>query len=619
MNKIKSFFIKNGHLLLYFLAIFLIMFPLLKNGYVFLTDYISGPMVKFGNDFIGTISKFFGILFDYDYAQKIIITLSFCSVLFGAKKVVENFVENKYLVFFISLFALLNPYTYERTGYGQFGIIIAYGALLFVFGFILRYIFNFKDKEYKTIKSDKKIAKVINKIFGINSNIIYSAIFSGIALYFSPHFIFFLAVPLIILFMFLLKNFKEINKKALISIFGVSVILVCLINFNIFAGIFNKNKDSAISFSETAISHQDLLAFATSDVGAFCIDNFSNDCKFSSSGRVEKNANGKEIFIFNKPNRSFGAWYNVLSMSGFWGKDQFRFKSLTDNAFIFSLSYLLVFMLSVYGVSKMFAHFKLKKTNFLSWYFIGSFVLVAILAVGVRSNVFRGFNLFLFDHLPFYSGLREPQKWVAVLCSLYLIFISVAVKDISENYDFKKKKRNFIILCAGLFIVFFLRAPYTFFAFSNQLEATDYPSDWYGVDKVLWEDQNKCENKKVLFLPWHLYMHFRFMGQIKFHGNIIGNRITANPASIFFRCPVVYGTNMEWGGIFDSVVDENDKAFNVWYQSELKNYQVLKDKEIGYILVAKEVDYQAFDTLLTLDYVELIKETDNFYLYKIIK
>jgi len=280
---------------------------------------------------------------------------------------------------------------------------------------------------------------------------------------------------------------------------------------------------------------------------------------------------------------------------------------------------LLILLISLYGVNKMFSYFKNKKLKFLSWYFIGAFILVTILAVGIRSATFRGFNLFLFDHLPFYSGLREPQKWVSVLCVLYLIFISIAIKDISEKYEFKKKKTNIIVLSFVLFLVFFMRSPYTFFAFANQLESTDYPSDWYDIDKMLWENESKCENKKILFLPWHLYMHFEFMGQIKFDGKVIGNRITANPASIFFKCPVIYGTNMEWGGIFDSVVDENDKAFNAWYQSDLKNYDVLKNVEIGYILVAKEIDYKNFDGLITADYVRLIKETENFYLYKLIK
>jgi len=60
-------------------------------------------------------------------------------------------------------------------------------------------------------------------------------------------------------------------------------------------------------------------------------------------------------------------------------------------------------------------------------------------------------------------------------------------------------------------------------------------------------------------------MHFPFMGSITFNGQVIGNRIVSNPAPIFFRCPTIYGTNMEWGGIYDNVYDANDIAVQNWF------------------------------------------------------
>mgnify|MGYP001178319846 FL=1 len=603
MKKILNF-LKNNIYIFFYIAIVLIITGtfLFSKGYLFLTDYTSGPLVKYGNDIVGLFSKFLMLFLKTDLTQKVVVFFSYLTVIFGAKKVVENFIDNKYLVFVVSLFALFNPYVYERTGYGQFGVIFAYGFLLFVFGFILKFVLNYK-KENK---------------FKDNISIVFAALCSGLAISSSAHFVFFIVVPWLIVLFFVIKRFKDIDKKQLFTYLGITVIIVCALNYSLIAGVFSKNTNTAAGFTETSISHQDLLAFATSDTSALCINRFDGDCDYSSFGIFKKDAGGNEELVFNKDNKSFDAFYNVLSMSGFWGKDQVRFHDLTDDRFIFNFSFFIVFALAIYGLIKSKEYFKVRKLEYIHKILWISFIVVVILAVGVRSNMFRWLTLFLFDHLPFYSGLREQQKWVSVLCCIYLVFISIAVKYIYENYKIRNNRKNQILVAAILAIVFILRAPYTLFGFSGQIVPIEYPQDWYQIDKILWEDENKCDNGKVLFLPWHLYMHFPFMGSITFNGQVIGNRIVSNPAPIFFRCPTIYGTNMEWGGIYDNVYDANDIAVQNWFESNLTDIQYIKDIGAKYILLAKAVDYQDFATALySVDYTQLITENDNFYLWKI--
>lgn len=593
---------KHKYILPYFIILFLIVFPLFKGGYIFLTDYTSGPLLDLGSGLWSFLHKFLAFIFKNDVVQKIVIVLSYISVLFGGKKIVENFIDNKYLVFVVSLFALFNPYVYERTGYGQFGIIFAYGFLLFVFGFIIKFILNYK-KENKLKE---------------NISIIYAAIFSGLAVSFAPHSVFFIMVPWLMVLIFFIKRFKEINKKQFFSYVGITALLVVVLNYNIILGIFSKDSTTTAGFTKTGISHQDLLAFATSDASAVCIDRFDGDCVYSSFARINTDEDGVEKMTFNKKNKGFGAFYNILSMSGFWGKDQFRFHDLTDDRFIFNFSFLAVFVLAIYGLVKSEEYFKVRKLSYIHKFLLGAFIVVVILAVGVRSEIFRWLAFFLFDNIPFYSGLREPQKWVSVLSAIYLIFITLAVKYIYEDYKVKNDKNKKILIGVLLGIIFILRAPYTLFGFSGQIVSIKYPEDWYKIDKILWENENKCNGGKVLSLPWHLYMHFGFMGQIEFEGEALGYRIVANPAPIFFRCPVVYGTNMEWGGIYDNVYSIEDVAVQKWFKSNLEDVENIKDIGIKYLLLAKEVDYEQFVPILSVaKYAELVTETPNFYLWKI--
>lgn len=438
LDKIKIFFKNYGDIFLYFLTVFLIVVTLFKPGYIFLTDYTSGPMQNHGSGMWGLIHNFFLLVFSQASVQKIVVSLSFLSVLIGGKKIVENFIENKYIVFAMSLFTLFNPYVYERTGYGQFAVILAYGFLLLTVGYILKYILNFNKEGYKVIEKDGKLPNIMNKM-GNNLNFILALVFTGVSISFSPHFMFFVGIFWIMFLAFAILNFKKIFRKGFIISIFVSIVLFSIINLNYVLSFVNKEDTYASSILKTGITHQDLLAFATSDISGLCIDKFSGDCGFSSFATIEKDTSGNETLKFNKNNRSFGALYNVISMSGFWGKDQYRFHDLTKDRFIFNLSFFIILGLAIYGYIKSKEYFKTRNAKFLSNFLLGSFIIATILAVGIRSEIFRNFNFFLFDHFPFYQGIREPQKWVSVLCTIYLVFLSIAVKEIIENYNFKKK------------------------------------------------------------------------------------------------------------------------------------------------------------------------------------
>jgi hypothetical protein len=50
-------------------------------------------------------------------------------------------------------------------------------------------------------------------------------------------------------------------------------------------------------------------------------------------------------------------------------------------------------------------------------------VLAYVLSLGIsKGNAFAPITQFLYDHLPFYAGLREPQKWSGILLVAYAYF-----------------------------------------------------------------------------------------------------------------------------------------------------------------------------------------------------
>ena len=477
---------------------------------------------------------------------------------------------NNWLVFVLSLFALFNPFVYDRALYGQFGILVAYGFLLFVIAYLIGI--------YQTLN--------LKKIYSV-------AMVSALTLMFSVHFIFFLA-PFYILFLIgLILKIKKPSptppkegnalpspsrRGELIKIFIFSVLIVLIINANwIFAII--SGASSTASFVQEGISQQDLIAFQTSGNGAI------------------------------------GTFENVLMMSGFWGKDQFRYLDLTKTSG-WQKSFLILIPIILYGVYLSFRRRPKKPTsafghpspegNYLTIGLIIIFISAVVLAVGIKAPIAREITLYLYNHLPLYKGLREPQKWVAVIIPIYLIFLTIGVAKI-KTWKVINKNLGWCVL--ALMVIIIMQAPSLLWGFNRQVQPTNYPADWQEVDKFLLNNsaQSYGCSDKIIFLPWHLYMSFNWAG-----------KIMANPAPAFFSCPVVFGTNMEFGGIYDNSGNPEGQTIEHWLEAS-GNVNISDRPKARYIILAKEVDWRNYAWLNNLDYLKLIKETPTLIVYELKK
>ena len=398
-----------------------------------------------------------------------------------------------------------------------------------------------------------------------------SAVFNAVTFLFSLHFIF-LLLPFYLLFAIgLCGKRREIKagdggKKLLPSLL-LYFLIVAVLNANWLIALFVKTSPLT-NFVQNSITGQDLVAFAT-------------------AGK-----NGAEVFR------------NVLLMSGFWGKDQFRYLDLTTEPG-WQRSLILLAPLILYGVYRGFRR-PGRGAKIFSAALLAIFVAAVVLAVGIKSGLTRNFVMFLYDHLPLYKGLREPQKWVAAIIPIYLFFLTLGVARLAKV---KVVVNNRIIAGLLLAAVIVMQAPSLLWGFNRQVRPTSYPDDWYTVNKLLLSrgtPSRECSDR-ILFLPWHQYMSFNWAG-----------KIIANPASSFFACPVVSGTDMEWGGIYDNSTDPDGAAVAVWLAVHGKNgAPKLIGSPIRYIILAKEVDFASYSWLKDLSYVKPLLETRTLLVYEV--
>ncbi len=548
----------------YLLVVLAIATPwFLKPGYLFLTDNIWGPNIRLDWTspwfLFNLLVKGLSFIFPVDFIEKVFIAGVFMLILLGGRILVESVLKkyndssiasepSRSLVFVISLFALFNPFVYDRALYGQFGALVSYGSLLFVAAYLFRAweILDFR-------------------------NIYLAAIFSAIALLFSVHFIFFL-FPFYLLFLAgLLAKRQEIrreNKFKRLFLTGIfSLLIFLVINANWLAAVVVK-ASSLTNYIEKGITSQDLVAFQTA--GETSLETFTN----------------------------------VLMMSGFWGKDQHRYFDLTDfNGWQRSFIFLLPIIF--YGVYLSFRG-RNRETKILSLALILIFGLAVLLAIGNKLSVTRPLTIFFYNYLPLYKGLREPQKWVAVVVMIYIFYLTIG-----SGRLFKKNIISNNRLVSGLIMiaVIIMQAPSLLWGFNRQAKPISYPKDWYEVNSLLVSrsDQSRGCHDKILFLPWHAYMSFNWLG-----------KIVASPAQVFFTCPAIIGTNMEWGGIYDNSRNPDSMIISDWISVwGAKNPPLVSGAPIRYIILAKEIDFPSYFWLNNLSYLKLIRDTETLFVYEI--
>jgi hypothetical protein len=234
------------------------------------------------------------------------------------------------------------------------------------------------------------------------------------------------------------------------------------------------------------------------------------------------------------------------------------------------------------------------------------FIIAVLLAVGIKAPIVRGLTTFLYEHLPLYKGLREPQKWVAVIIPIYLFYLTLGVSGLTK---FRIIIKNKVLSGIILSVIIVMLAPSLLWGFNRQVKPTMYPNDWLEVNNLLLSksSQSKSCSDRILFLPWHLYMSFDWAG-----------KIIANPAPNFFPCPVLSGTNMEYGGIYDNSGNFNSDAIMDWLKLKGEGgMPTLIGESVRYVILAKEVDFKSYLWLNDLSYLQLIKETENLFVYEV--
>jgi len=306
-----------------------------------------------------------------------------------------------------------------------------------------------------------------------------------------------------------------------------------------------------------------------------------------------------------------GSLAKVAMLYGFWGESYpWANYFIWPKLFIILPVFALIAGLIILGIRK--AWFQNKRLTVLL--LVVGF-LSFVFASGIGEGLFKNFNLWLFENIPFWRVFRDTTKWLGPLAYVYAVFGALGVSAASHAFfrsdggdaeirkaspasgvlasgQNKRSSLNQTLKKAWLVALFILPLLYTYpmlGGFARQIQPVWYPESWVEVNNILKQDK-EC---KALFLPWHLYYSLSFNN----------NLVTANPAPKFFDCEIIFSQNIEMGEI-------KQTAWPDWQDGAQKIKYVIYTPDLE---GADIYDY----SFLNSDALEVIYQHKDIILYKI--
>ncbi|MBU5678830.1 MAG: hypothetical protein QXJ96_01935 [Candidatus Aenigmatarchaeota archaeon] len=582
----RDFFVSyDGYLIIFFISL-LVMLPLFSKGYIFTLDHVTHENAKsiffdyllgFSEDndgiFLTTLpipnllymfSLFiFGSIFSVEVFQKIFFLFL---LFFSGAAAYYACPTKKTGKLFAGILYMINPFTYVRFLAGHTYLLLSYAFLPLFFKSLMD--FSKRIKECIKIKQKEKIFSNTFSNVPIKSAAKLS-ILATICIA-TTHYLPIILGSLLVFFVldFFMETKKEIKKVLTLS-YLFTFILFFALNFY-----------WIVPISGETSPHYKIEQFSELDL---------------------------ELFS-SKPSLEFNTIFNTISLHGFWrgGYDYAKY-----HISLWPLIFFVILFLSVHG----FLVFKNKR----KYAFLLVTVISSIIAIGIGYQPLENIIKLLYSRFEFLMGLREPHKLLAILCLFYSYFGGIGISDLLNPLEkikigIKRSRDIKAILFLKyllIFVIITLPIIYSYtmlFGFNNYLKPTNYPKDWYEVNDFLKNDE---EDFNVIFFPWHLYMDFKWIENY--------DKRIANPARTFFEKPIISAENIEAGGIYSQTSNAILRYIELLLSksSEIDNFgELISLVNVKYILLTKEVDWKNYLWLKDQKDLEIVKETENFIIFK---
>lgn len=479
------------------LIIFALAGELLSPGYILTLDLVWTPDIRFiwnetgfnNTAPVSAILFLLGSVIPSWIVQKIFLLGLFSALVFLPWKFLPFLRDPKARLFSTLLF-VSNPFVYSRFVSGQWGHLFGYALLPLLLCSLTR---------FETDSAKKSVMRLSGTLIAIG---MFSIHFLYLSLLFSICWI-------------ALRFFQTLRKKAsalpLLRRSSATFLIISIASLYWILPAFFRASPIESRFNE-----QHFTAFAASD------------------------------------NNTTPLLLNVATGGGFWGEGTgwVSLFSWPQNFWWFWVSATLLGGLTLIGIGSLFSR-RASLERFSLRFLLCSGMAAYAIALGAADTPFHDANLFLYQQVPGWEGLRDSHKAAGFLMLSYAVFGGKGAEYLLERI--RRRTRRF------LFFFFLLSLPLLFSCFlwggtAKQLSPVWYPKEWYAAKALIGSDPGA----RILVLPWHGYLSLPFARE----------RVVANPAARFFGLEsIVQSRSVETGGIYDQETDAGYRSIDTLVRS----------------------------------------------------
>lgn len=269
-----------------------------------------------------------------------------------------------------------------------------------------------------------------------------------------------------------------------------------------------------------------------------------------------------------------GLYGNVLGLYGFW-----RIGPRLAKQDIKAWPFLLALILIIAAVGAI-AALRDEKRRPLAVVLLISGTLGFFLALGDQGPtgpIFRA----LYDHLPLFNVMREPEKFSSLLALTYAVFFGWGVVTLLQQISGRMVTIAVGVLVGALPLDY---TPTIFNGLGGQIKAVHVPASYGQANQLIGKGSGE-----VLALPWHQYESFPFTG-----------RVIANPVPTLFDRDVISGDDVELPGVATTSTSRRSAFLEFVYShgSETKRFgSLVAPLGLQFVVLSKTVDWRNYGWL----------------------
>jgi hypothetical protein len=223
-----------------------------------------------------------------------------------------------------------------------------------------------------------------------------------------------------------------------------------------------------------------------------------------------------------------------------------------------------------------------------------------VLALGYAWGPTRGPFAWLLAHVPPLRSFRESGKGLALVAFAYAYSGSVAVDDLVAHAG--ETRRSRVAVAALLMAVPLILGVRALWGDWGQLHPARYPSAWGRANTYL---DRVAQGSRTLVLPFHGYFALSFAH----------HRVVANPASGYFRAPVLVSRSV--GGPEDQSDAEQATVQQLLSSPSTRSdfADCLAALGVSRILVLHQADWQSYGDLASRPGISIERSWPGVTLY----